>query len=171
LYTNQDTSRILIDIIEKLDEDTQKLLLMQLKLDIESNYYDEMNTSKDWESDRYDNISDYTVLTLQGYCLDCKSIWPFSYGIFDFLKTGSKPYCYAPDGSIYITAKIECPNCTKPRSRFGIPILYVPTRAFGEKRAVSPEDIEKAYDKIQNNTPRIEGSSLLEREHQHIVDE
>lgn len=171
LYTNQDTSRILIDIIEKLDEDTQKLVLMQLKLDIESNYYDEMNTSKDWESHSYDNISDYTVLTLQGYCLDCKSIWPFTYGIFNFLKIGSKPHCYAPDGSIYLTSKIECPNCTKPRSRFGIPILYVPTRAFGEKRAVSPEDIEKAYDKIQNNTPRIERSSLLEREHQHIIDE
>jgi DNA-binding Lrp family transcriptional regulator len=171
LYTNEDMSRILIDIIEKLDEDTQALVLMQLKLDIESNYYDEMNTSKDWESHRYDNISDHTVVTLQGYCLDCKSIWPFTYGIFDFLKSGSKPWCYAPDGSIYMTTKIECPNCKKPRSRFGIPILYIPTRAFGEKRAVSPEEIEKAYDIIQNNTPRIERSSLLEREHQHIVDE
>jgi hypothetical protein len=130
-----------------------------------------MNTSKDWESHRYDNISDHTVVTLQGYCLDCKSIWPFTYGIFDFLKSGSKPWCYAPDGSIYMTTKIECPNCKKPRSRFGIPILYIPTRAFGEKRAVSPEEIEKAYDIIQNNTPRIERSSLLEREHQHIVDE
>jgi hypothetical protein len=171
LYTNEDTSRILVDIIENLEENTQALVLMQLKLDIESNYYDEMNTSKDWESHRYDNISDHNVVTLQGYCLDCKSLWPFTYKIMEFLKIGRKPWCYAPDGSIYITTKIECPNCKEPRSRFGIPILYIPTRAFGEKRAVSPEEMEKAYDIIQNNTPRIDRSSLLEHEHQHIIDE
>jgi hypothetical protein len=49
--------------------------------------------------------------------------------------------------------------------------LYIPTRAFGEKPAVSPEEMEKAYDIIQNNTPRIDRTSLLEHEHQHIVDE
>jgi hypothetical protein len=171
LYTNEDTSRILLEIIEDTDEDTQKLILTQLKLDIESNYYDEMNTSKDWELARYDNLSDHNVITLQGYCLDCKSLWPFTWKTLDFLKQGNKPHCYSPDGQMRITAKIICPNCNKPNSRFGVPVLYVPTRAFSEKHRISPEDIEKDYDIIQTRTPRIQKATLIEDEQQKIVDD
>lgn len=170
LYTNQDTSRILLEIIENTDEETQKLILMQLKLDIESNYYDEMNTSKDWELARYDNLSDHNMITLQGYCLDCKSLWPYTWKILEFLKIGIKPYCYSPDGNMYITAKLYCPNCNKPSSRFGVPVLYVPTRAFGEKPRITPEQIEKHYETIQTKTPRIEKSTLVEDEYQKIND-
>jgi hypothetical protein len=171
LYTNEATSRILVGILEKLDENTQALVLMQLKLDIESNYYDEMNTSKEWESHRYDNISNHNVVTVQGYCLECKSLWPYTFDIFEFLKIGSKPWCYAPDGSIYITSKISCQKCNKPKSRFGVPVLYVPSMAFGKKHPVSPEQIEKVYDKIQHKTPKIDRSKLVEHEHQRIIDE
>lgn len=74
---------------------TQKLMLMQLKLDIESNYYDEMNTSRDWELHRYYNISDHNIVTLLSYCLDCKSIRPIAVTTLEFLKMGSKP-CILP---------------------------------------------------------------------------
>jgi hypothetical protein len=171
LYTNEDTSRILLEIIENTDEETQKLILTQLKLDIESNYYDEMNTSKDWELARHNNLSDHNIITLQGYCLDCKSLWPSSWKILDFLKIGSKPHCYSPDGNLYITAKLRCPNCNKPHSRFGVPVLYAPTRAFGEKLRISPEQIEKHYETIQTKTPRVEKLTLVEDEYQKIVDD
>jgi hypothetical protein len=171
LYTNQDTSRILLEIVENANEEMQKLMLMQLKLDIESNYYDEMNTSRDWELQRYDSISDHTVVTLQGYCLDCKSQWPYTWNTLEFLKMGSKPHCYAPDGQMYITAKIICPNCNKPNSRFGVPVLYVPTRAFSERVRITPEQIEEHYNIIQTKTPRVEKSALVEHEYQKIVDD
>lgn len=171
LYTNQDTSRILLEIIENANEETQKLMLMQLKLDIESNYYDEMNTSRDWELQRYDSLSDHTAVTLQGYCLDCKSQWPYTWKTLEFLKMGSKPHCYSPDGQMYITAKIICPNCNKPKSRFGVPVLYVPTRAFSEKPRITPEEIEKHYDIIQTKTPRIEKSAVVEHEYQKYIED
>jgi hypothetical protein len=171
LYTHEDTSRILLEIIERADELTKKLMLTQLKLDIESNYYDEMNTSKAWEFHRHTNLSDHTIVTLQGYCLDCKSLWPYTWKILDFLKMGSKPHCYAPDGQIYITGKIICPNCKKPNSRFGVPVIYVPTRALGDKNRISPEQIEKSCDIIQNRGPKTERSKLVETKSQKIIDE
>src|SRR5215204_7821209 len=79
----------------------------------------------------------------------------------DFLNIGSKPHCYSPDGNLYITAKLRCPNCNKPHSRFGVPVLYAPTRAFGEKLRISPEQIEKHYETIQTKTPRVEKSTLV----------
>jgi hypothetical protein len=171
LYTNEDTSRILLEIIENADEETQKLILMQLKLDIESNYFDEMNTSRDWELQRYDSLSDHTVVTLQGYCLDCKSLWPYTMKTLEFLKMGSKPHCYSPDGQMYITSKLVCPNCNKPTSRFGMPVLYVPTRAFSEKPRITPEEIEKHYEIIQTKIPRIEKSAVVEHEYQKYVND
>jgi hypothetical protein len=52
-----------------------------------------------------------------------------------------------------------------------VPVLYVPTRAFGEKHRISPEDIEKDYDIIQTRTPRIQKSTLVEDKQQKIVDD
>jgi hypothetical protein len=169
LYTNQDTSRVLLDIINKTDEETQQLILLQLKLDIESNYYDEMNTSKEWEKRRYDNIGNHTLLTLQGYCLECKLLWPYIMNIFEFLKIGSKPYCYSPDGSILITGKLICPNCNKPDCRFVVPVLYIPTSAFRKKEVFTIEYMEKVYDTVQTKTPKVDRSSVVVDEYQKLI--
>ncbi len=58
--------RVFIETIKELDEKTQRLLLFQFKLDIESQFTGYF-TKEEWEVIRYDNIQDYTKLTLQGY--------------------------------------------------------------------------------------------------------
>lgn len=166
LYTNQKTSRIILEIIQELDEETKELIKCQLKLDIESNYYDGMGASKDWEIARSDNIQNYDVVTLQGYCLECKMMWPYVMDLFQFLSIGSKPKCYSPDGTIITTGKLICPNCNREDCRFVIPIWYVPTGII--KPVTSIEFLESAYEVIQTKGNEVDPSTQISNEYQII---
>jgi hypothetical protein len=167
LYSDQQFSRIFLKIVEESDEESQSLMLLQLKLDIESNYYDGMGTSKEWEKERYDSIQDHDVVTLQGYCLECKRLWPYRMNIFEFLKLGTKPKTYAPDGGILITSKLICPNCNRPDCRFVVPVWYVPTGFT--KPVTSIEYMERAYDIIQTKGNIIDPSTQISDETQKIM--
>jgi hypothetical protein len=105
LYTNQESARIILEIIDELDQEKRKLVLLQLKLDIESNYYDRMDATHDWELKRYYNITNERVVTIEGYCLECRSKFPFEMDIIEFLGTGSHPKCYSPDGALFQTVR------------------------------------------------------------------
>ena len=166
LYTNQKSSRIILEIIQELDEETKQLIQCQLKLDIESNYYDGMGASKDWEIARSDNIQNYDVVTLQGYCLECKMMWPYVMDLFQFLKMGSKPKCSTPTGDIVITSKLICPNCNREDCRFIIPIWYVPTSMI--KSVSSIEYLERCYNNIQTKGDKIDPSTQISTEYQII---
>lgn len=166
LYTNEKSSRIILEIIQELDEETKQLIQCQLKLDIESNYYDGMGASKDWEIRRFDNIANYDVVTLQGYCLECKLMLPYDMDLFQFLNLGSRPKCYSHDGSLLVTCTLTCPNCNREDCRFVIPIWYVPTRII--KSVTSIEYLERCYNNIQTKGDKIDPSTQISTEYQII---
>ena len=166
LYTNEKSSRIILEIIQELDEETKDLIKCQLKLDIESNYYDGMGASKDWEIARSDNIQNYDVVTLQGYCLECKMMWPHIMDLFQFLKMGSKPKCATPCGDMVITSKLICPNCNREDCRFIVPIWYVPTDII--KPVTSIEFLESIYEVIQTKGNKVDPSEQISNEYQII---
>jgi hypothetical protein len=152
-------SRIILEIIQELDEETKDLIKCQLKLDIESNYYDGMGASKDWEIIRSDNIANYNVVTLHGYCLECKLMLPYVMDLFQFLNLGSRPKCYSPNGGLLVTSTLICPNCNREDCRFVIPIWYVPTRMI--KSVTSVEYLERCYNNIQTKGDKIDPSAQI----------
>lgn len=166
LYTNEKTSRIILEIIQELDEETKDLIKCQLKLDIESNYYDGMGASKDWEIARSDNIQNYDVVTLQGYCLECKMMWPHLMDLFQFLKMGSESKCSTPNGDLVITSKLICANCNREDCRFIVPIWYVPTGII--KSVTSIEFLESIYENIQTKGNKVDPSTQISNEYQII---
>lgn len=166
-YTNDPLSRIFLDIIEESDEEVQHLILLQLKLDIESNYYDGISTSKECEKERYDSIQDHNMVVLQGYCLECKRLWPYRMDTLEFLKLGRKTKSYAPDGGLFITSKLICPHCNKQDCRFMVPIYFVPAGFI--KPVTSIEYMERWYNDIQDKGPKIDPSTQISDETQKVI--
>ncbi len=82
---------MLIETIEGLDDETQKIILLQLKLDIESVYHGHHVLTKGWEKMRYNNIQNYEKVTVRGECEVCEAEYPFQMNTIEFLKL---PYLY-----------------------------------------------------------------------------
>jgi hypothetical protein len=97
-----------------LDEETRKALLFQFKIEIEE-YYNIYLSTKEWEIKRYQNISNYSSVTIPGFCNICKSEVPFQYDLLSYLNSiyeMKKPY---PSGII----TTDCINCGKEHSLSG----------------------------------------------------
>jgi hypothetical protein len=110
--------KILVETIGQLDKDIQKLILLQFKLDIESEY-DGFYITRDWEAMRYNNLQNYDKVTIQGRCESCKAEYPFQVNIMEFLKF---PYIYAYDSDVDIKIeRLNCKNCRKQNSVIIIP--------------------------------------------------
>lgn len=88
LYANQECAKIFLELIEESDELTRDLILLQLKLDIESYYNDGMGATVEWEMERREFINDPAIVVVQGYCMACKLKTVFMIGLLDFLKMG-----------------------------------------------------------------------------------
>ena len=88
--------------------------------------------------------------------------------IFHFLKLGTDPKCYGPDGGTIITGKLICNNCYKPNCRFVVPIWYVPTDFI--KPVTTIEYLERVYDNIQSKGSKIEANKQISDEFQKITD-
>lgn len=88
LYMDEECARILVGLIEESDEQTKELILLQLKLDIESYYCDGMGATLEWEFERRKFIDDPTTVVVQAYCLECKLKTVTMMRLLDFLKIG-----------------------------------------------------------------------------------
>lgn len=111
---------VFLETIKELDKKTQKLLLFQFKLDIESKFTGYF-TKEEWKVMRYDNIQDHTKLTLQGHCTDC-GLYPFQLDVFEFLKL---PFIFTMRSDTRGGfQKIDCTKCGKPDSLEILPIWY-----------------------------------------------
>jgi hypothetical protein len=102
------------DTLMEMTEQKRKLLLLEFKLDIESNDYGSID---DWELMRYNNISDYSKVTLLGVCDKCK-LYPFLLDIFEFMAL-PHTFKYRMKG-FYDFQRINCKKCGK---RNGLSIL------------------------------------------------
>lgn len=129
------------------------MVLLQLKLDIESNYYNAIGSTIDWELKRFDNISDPNILTLQGYCLECEKPFAFEMRILEFLEIGSHPKSYSPAGDLFCTMKFVCNNCKKPNCRAVLPVWYIPSEALSPN-ITTIEHMKEVYDTIQSKGPK-----------------
>jgi hypothetical protein len=179
LYINEECAKIFLDLIEESEEQIRDLILLQLKLDIESYYCDGMGATLEWEIERRDYIDDPTTVVIQGYCLECKARSVFMMRLLDFLKMGG--HGHAPAYSLnrvpvegdslpdinsdkrlgVIFRVIPNPYCNikdKKNTRALIPILYVPPR-YLSPRVLSPEFME---DTINNFFPEAKGATMSE---------
>ncbi|HEY9385805.1 MAG TPA: hypothetical protein VIP70_02100 [Nitrososphaeraceae archaeon] len=119
-----DFGKIFLETLKELDEVTQKLLLFQIKLDFESDYseiryYWLSKAIKEWELMRFQNIQDYSKLTLLGSCEECESFYPFQLDIFKFLELRNlfkAKHAQKSDELETIDPKIDCLKCDKKNS-------------------------------------------------------
>jgi hypothetical protein len=148
LYVNQEFARIFLELIKESDDQTKDLILLQLKLDIESYYNDGMGATIGWEMERRRFIDNPAMVIIQGYCVACKLKTVYMMGLLDFLKMGGTGYAPAcslngdpidgdlmpdmnSDRRIGITFRIfpnQYCNIKQKESHLLIPILYVPPR-------------------------------------------
>lgn len=92
-----------------------------------------MEHSHDWEIKWYYNIANERIVTIPGYCLECKSTLPFERDIIEFLQMRSNPGCYSPNGALFMTGTLICPTCRIIAARLIIPIWYVPFEYLNKK--------------------------------------
>jgi hypothetical protein len=152
-FVSDITSRTFLQVLHELDDLEREHVLLQLKLDIESNYYNAIGSTVDWELKRFDNISDPNILTLQGYCLECEKPFAFEMKILEFLEIGSHQKSYSPDGDLFCTMKFVCNNCRKPDCRAVLPVWYVPSEILSPN-ITTIEHMKEVYDTIQSNGPK-----------------
>jgi hypothetical protein len=162
LYANQECAKIFLKLIEESDEVTRDLILLQLKLDIESYYNDGMGATVEWEMERHEFINDPAVVVVQGYCVACKLKTVFMIRLLDFLKMGGPGHAPAcslngepvdgdplpdtnSDRRIGILFRVlSNPYCNIKRKGNVpglVPILYVPPR-YLSPHILSPEYME-----------------------------
>jgi hypothetical protein len=117
--------KIFHESLKELDEQSQRSLLFQFKLDFESDYseirfYWRSKTLKDWEIMRYQNIQDYSKVTLLGYCEGgCELLYPFLMDIFKFIELPDlfkAKEMQDSDGLETIDPKTDCLRCGKQNS-------------------------------------------------------
>jgi hypothetical protein len=117
-----DLGKIFLESLKGLDEQRQKLLLLQFKLDFESDYseirfYWNFKALKDWEMMRFQHIQDYSKVTLFGYCeRGCESLYPFQMDIFKFIELPNLLKARPVQDSNQletIDPKIDCLKCSK----------------------------------------------------------
>jgi hypothetical protein len=180
LYTNQDCARIFLELIEESDEQTKELILLQLKLDIESYYHDALGPNLEWEKDRRKYIGDPYNIVVQGYCLECKLKTVYVLGLQNFLyelsgigvipssadSKGEKPVRRdlplpeIQDRAVsirYMTYSNQYCNIKyNPNASGIIPILYIPPQ-YLDTRGFSPEYIEEIYDLL-----KVKGATMAD---------
>jgi hypothetical protein len=100
----------------EMSEQSQKLLLFQFKLDVESNEIWHIN--EDWELMRYNNINNHSKVTLLGACRTCKA-YPFVFDLFEFISL-RRTFKSTTQG-IYDIKRIKCKRCGKPNGLSIIP--------------------------------------------------
>lgn len=172
LYTNQDCARIFLQLIEESDEQTKELILLQLKLDIESYYHDAIGPNLEWEKDRREYIGDPYNVVVQGYCLECKLRTVYVLGLQYFLKElsriGATPSSADSKGEKPVRRDLPLPESNrsvslrymtydnqfcnikyKPDARGIIPILYIPPQ-YLDARGYSSEYIEEIFDLMRS---------------------
>jgi hypothetical protein len=126
---------IFFQTLNELDEQTRKLLLLQFKMDIETNYtYEHMDPEsvREWELMRFENIQNYSKVTLSGYCKECKLSYPFVMDIFSFIRLpdifgvehGINPDTRRIEESTAMVQKIDCFKCGKKNCLVVIPNWY-----------------------------------------------
>jgi hypothetical protein len=131
----EDLQGIFFQTLNELDEKTRKLLLLQFKMDIETNYsYEQMDPEsvRDWELMRFENIQNYSKVTLFGYCKECKLSYPFVMDMFAFIRLpdifgvehGIDPDTTRIEESTALIQKIDCFKCDRKSSLIIIPNWY-----------------------------------------------
>jgi hypothetical protein len=100
---------LFVETLKSLDNETQKLALLQIKLDIEG--YLHYSTNKEWEIMRFDNIQDYKKITLTNMCSECKNEFPIQLGIFDFIELMDMRYGKGRNANDLHEMKFSCKKC------------------------------------------------------------
>jgi hypothetical protein len=96
---------IFIETLDNLDAEIKKALLFQFQMEIEV-FYNNYYSTKRWEIMRYNNINNYSTVTVPGFCSGCNSEVPFQYDIINYLHSLSTMKMPYPSGIITT-------NCTK----------------------------------------------------------
>jgi hypothetical protein len=132
----EDLEDIFFQTLNELDEQTRKLLLLQFKMDVEADYsykYEmDIEIAKEWEIMRFENIQNYSKVTLSGYCQECKLSYPFVMDIFSFIRLpdifavehGIDPDTQQIEESTAVVQKIDCFRCGKKNCLVIIPNWY-----------------------------------------------
>ena len=145
LYSNELTSKIFLEVLDKLEEEEKKLVLIQLKLDIESNYFDGIGASSEWESIRFKNINNPYLVTIQGYCLDCRNATCTSMFTKELLRTEQNPkQMNSTDGEGIIAKRGGCNICASGDARIIYPLWFNPANWL-LPRITNFEKLEKVY--------------------------
>jgi len=131
LTNHKEISVIFFDSLRNLNENIRKLILLQIKLDIESgfNWSMEMMGVKpesvaryrigklsgpiEWEKLRYKNISNYNVVTLFGFCIKYNKFYPFIYNTLEFIQLPNILKAVVGNEKWYVYIKDQFINCFK----------------------------------------------------------
>jgi hypothetical protein len=165
--------------MDESDDLTKELVLLQLKLDIESYYHDGMGPNLEWEKDRRKFIGDPYNVVVQGYCLECQLKTVIVFGLQYFLKELAKvgatssgmdskgekpdrrdlPLPRVPNRSASVRYMVMynqyCNIKYKPDGRVLIPVLYIPPQHL-DAHGFSPEYVqEMIYDPLKTRGPAL----------------
>jgi hypothetical protein len=130
-----DLEDIFFQTLNELDKQTRNLLLLQFKMDVEADHsYEHMDPEsiREWELMRFENIQNYSKVTLSGYCKECKLSYPFVMDVFAFIRLpdifgvehGIDPDTMQIEESTAVVQKIDCFKCGKESCLIIIPNWY-----------------------------------------------
>jgi len=130
---NLKIGQIFKEAFNKMDKQTQKLLLFQFKMDVENNdsaflrseFLQDCKSDPlhEWELMRYKYIHDYSKVTLLGFCSSCREAYPFQMDILEFmdLRDTFTLMLQANNSRCYRWQRIDCKKCSKKNSLLMIP--------------------------------------------------
>jgi hypothetical protein len=171
LYTDYKFAQIFVDILKKVHPLERKLIQFQLKLDIESIYYDKVGGTIDWETLRYGNIKDVNKVVIQGFCLECGSQFPYHMDVFSFMNIGGKNAVYEPQAGLFIGAEMyRCVHCEKKSSSAIIPVWYVPD-GFANENALSIGNMRVVHSNLKDKGKILKISKSDQRENRRQEEE
>jgi hypothetical protein len=114
IYKESEVQKLFIDTIHELDKKIQEIILLQLKLGIESEYTRGFHHTEELERMQYDNITNYEKVVILVYCGACFTEYPVGMNILDFLKL---PYVvFGVSGSPFKIPQLNCRRCGKPNT-------------------------------------------------------
>jgi hypothetical protein len=103
--------KLFLKSLEKLDQQSRKMFILQMKLDIESNIANKVaRLPDDWESIRLDYINDSSTLIIIGECSKCNTFQTLKFNIYDFLELPSV------NENDKIKTLIDCPICKEKKA-------------------------------------------------------
>ena len=100
---------LFIETLKTLDKETQKLALLQIKLDIEG--YLDFSTNKEWEIMRFNNIQNYNNVTLTNICHKCKHEYPIQLDIYNFIESIELRLGTSKQAMHFQEMGFSCTNC------------------------------------------------------------